>query len=88
MAKKKHTDVSQNNNATIRVRNDRVGNLRTETHRRDSDTLSMAVSTNRNDSTRLFIDTPEGDSYQFDGRAARTIYRLLKKHYRASGKSW
>lgn len=74
--------VIRNRNAAIRTRTDRQGNLRTETFRRDEDTVSIAVSTNtRNDATRLFIDTPEGESYVFDGRTARTLYRTLQKHY-------
>jgi hypothetical protein len=87
MANKKNT-VAQNRSASIRTREDRRGNLRTETFRRDQDTVSVAISTNpRNDSTRLFIDTPTGESYSFDGRTARTIYRMLQKHYQAADKA-
>lgn len=76
--------VARNRRAAIRTRTDRRGNLRTETFRRDEDATSIAVSTDpRNDSTRLFIDTPEGESYVFDGRTARTLYRTLQKHYSA-----
>lgn len=88
MAKKKN-NPAQNRSASIRTREDRRGNLRTETYRRDGDTVSVAVSTNpKNDSTRLFIDTPEGQSYAFDGRTARTLYRALQKHYQSAQKSW
>lgn len=81
--------VAQNRSATIRTREDRRGNMRTETFRRDEDTVSVAVSTNpKNDSTRLFIDTPEGQSYSFDGRTARTLYRALQKHYQQTNKTW
>jgi hypothetical protein len=81
--------VTQNRSATIRTREDRRGNMRTETFRRDEDTVSVAVSTNpKNDSTRLFIDTPEGQSYSFDGRTARTLYRALQKHYQQTNKTW
>lgn len=86
MAKK--NTVAQNRSASIRTRQDRRGNLRTETFRRDDNTVSAAVSTNpRNDATRLFIDTPDGQSYSFDGRTARTIYRMLQKHYQAADKA-
>lgn len=85
---KKNT-VAQNRSASIRTREDRRGNLRTETFRRDDGSPSVAVSTNpRNDSTRIFIDTPEGETYSFDGRMARTLYRALQKHYQYSGKSF
>lgn len=87
MAKK--NTVAQNRSASIRSREDRRGNLRTETFRRDEDSASVAVSTNpRNDSTRVFIDTPEGETYSFDGRMARTLYRALQKHYQYSGKTF
>jgi DUF4097 and DUF4098 domain-containing protein YvlB len=88
MASKKNT-VSQNKSASIRTRNDRRGNLRTETFRRDEDSLNVAVSTNpKTDSTRIFIDTADGDSYSFDGRTARTLYRALQKHYQAANKAY
>jgi len=88
MASKKNT-VSQNKSASIRTRSDRRGNLRTETFRRDEDSLNVAVSTNpKTDSTRVFIDTAEGDSYSFDGRTARTLYRALQKHYQAANKAY
>lgn len=82
-------NVSQNRNASIRSREDRTGKLRTETFRRDEDTVSVAVTTNpRTDSTFLFIDTPDGATYRFDGRSARTLYRALQKHYRYTDKAW
>jgi hypothetical protein len=80
--------AAQNRNASIRSREDRRGKLRTETHRRDEGSVNVAVTTNpTNESTMLFIDTPDGDSYSFDGRTARTLYRALQKHYQFVGKS-
>jgi|GEM_PF-2520869 len=81
--------VPQNRNAVIRTREDRTGKLRTETARRDGTTITAAVSTNpRTDSTQLYIDFPKGEVVQLDGREARTLYRLLQKHYRQVDKSW
>jgi hypothetical protein len=81
--------VPQNRNATIRTRSDRTGKLRTETFRRDDDSISVAVSTDpRNDSTSLYVDFPNQRSVRFDGRQARTLYRLLQKHYRETNKSF
>jgi hypothetical protein len=81
--------VPQNRNATIRSREDRRGNLRTETIRRDDDSFTAAVSTNpKNDSTSLFVDFPDQSYVKFDGRQARTLYRLLQKHYRSASKSY
>lgn len=82
--------VGQNRNAIIRTREDRTGKLRTETFRRDNDSIVAAVSTNpKTDSTSLFIDLPNSaETIRMDGRQARTLYRLLQKHYRNSDKTW
>lgn len=86
MARKNY--VPQNRSASIRTREDRVGKLRTETFRRDEDTLNVAVSTDpASNSTMLYIDAP-GESFRFDGRTARTLYRALQKHYRFTSKTW
>lgn len=78
-----------NKNARIASRTDRTGKLRTETQRRDVDTIALAISTDqRNDSTQLFIDLPSYEgSLQLNGRQARSLYRLLRKHYGAARKS-
>lgn len=79
----------QNKNARIVTRIDRTGKLRTETQRRDTGSILMAVSTDqRNDSTNLFIDFPgcEGN-VRLNGREARTLYRLLRNHYGKARKS-
>jgi hypothetical protein len=77
----------QNRNAVIRTREDRTGKMRTETHRRDDSSLTFAVSTDtKNDSTKLFIDFPSSGGVQLTGSEARTLYRLLQKHYSSTGK--
>lgn len=77
----------QNKNARINSRIDRTGKLRTETQRRDEGSTLMAISTDENnDSTNLFIDLPDSN-VRLDGREARTLYRLLRKHYAAARKS-
>lgn len=81
--------VPQNRNAVIRTRSDRTGKLRTETLRRDEDSITAAVSTDpKNDSTQLYVDFPDSRTVRFDGRQARTLYRLLQKHYRETNKSY
>lgn len=79
----------QNKNARIGTRIDRTGKLRTETQRRDKGSILMAVSTDRrNNSTNLFIDFPGfGENVRLNGREARSLYRLLRKHYGKAGKS-
>lgn len=89
MSNNNKKNVVRNRNASIRSREDRRGNLRTETYRRDDMSISLAITTDpRNDSTRVFIDAPDGVSYRFDGRTARTLYRALQKHYQYTEKSW
>lgn len=92
--KKTRKQVQQTNkNAVIVSRIDRTGKARTETQRRDDDSVQFAVSTNRRDnSTNLFIDFPfeldsYGNSVQLTGREARSLYRLLRKHYKFTSKS-
>ncbi len=89
MAQRKNKKVqTANHNSTIVTRQDRTGKFRTETTRRDSG-ITVAVSTNpQSDSTMLYVDAPNGESFRFDGREARTIYRALQKHYRFTEKSW
>lgn len=81
--------VNQNRSASIRTRKDSRGKLRTETFRRDSQSINIAVSTNpTTNATMLYIDTPEGDTYRFDGRTIRTLYRALQKHYQFTRKTY
>lgn len=78
-----------NKNAIIVNRIDRTGKSRTETQRRDEGTVLMAMSTDkRSNNTKLFIDFPgaAGD-IRLNGREVRSLYRLIRKHYGATGKS-
>jgi hypothetical protein len=88
--RRNHKYVPQNRNAVIRTRETRNGKLRTETYRRDDSSLSAAVSTcPKTDATQMFIDFPGGsDPVRLDGREARTLYRLLQKHYRSTNKTY
>lgn len=79
-----------NRNARIASRIDRTGKVRTETQRRDPNSTVMAVSTDdRTNTTKLFIDNlefPGSEPIRLDGRQARSLYRLLSRHYEATGK--
>jgi len=78
---------SKNKNAVIRVVEEIGGKLRTETARRDEDSVSFAITTNySSNSSALYIDLPNS-SIRLSGTEARTLYRLLNKHYNAAGKS-
>lgn len=83
---------STNRNAFIRSRIDKTGKFRTETAGRDHD-LDVAATTDDNNSTRVFIDLYGRESYGYadlvlNGRQARTLYRVLSKHFAAQGKSF
>jgi hypothetical protein len=76
-----------NRNAAIVSREDKTGKLRTETSGRDEGTVQFAMSTSpKSNSTSLYIDLPEG-AVRLSGSEARTLYRLLSKHYTFTGKS-
>lgn len=82
----------QNRNARIATRTDRTGKLRTETQNRDLGSVAMAVSTNqRSNSTNLFIDFSSeigsSENVRLNGRQARSLYRLLRRHYGQAGKT-
>lgn len=81
----------RNRNSRINSRVDRTGKIRTETVNRDWDTIKAAVSTHpRKKSTNLYVDFPIGEtirSVAFSGSEARTLYRLLQKHFDVTNKS-
>ena len=78
---------TQNRNACIRARQTRNGKFRTETARRDENTTSFAVSTDpRNDRTSLYINF-DSTHVRLSGAEARTLFRLLSKHYFYMGKT-
>ena len=82
----KFVSRSRNKNAVIRVVEEIGGKIRTETARRDEDSASFAITTNYNsNSSALYIDLPNS-SFRLSGSEARTLYRLLNKHYNAAGK--
>ncbi len=76
-----------NRNAIIRNRVQRNGRLRTETARRDSGLAASVTTDQRNNATKLSITTDEGFVVRFDGRQARTLFRLLARHYDYTDKS-
>lgn len=77
-----------NRNARISSRIDRTGKTRTETQRRDPGAVQFAVSTDTSsNSTNLFIDVNHFEQVQLTGREARSLYRLLRKHYKNTDKS-
>lgn len=88
------TPISTNKSAVIRSRVDRTGKVRTETARRNDVSFTAAVSTDeRSNSTNLYLDfntfgedRPD-QTVRLDGRQARTLYRLLAKHYGFTNKS-
>lgn len=73
--------------ARIVSRMTKNGKFRTETRNRPVGSDRFAVSTaGQNGATKLFLDFSGGDirggsTIALDGRQARTLYRLLAKHY-------
>jgi hypothetical protein len=93
MRNRKNIDAT-NKSATIRSRRDRTGKLRTETTGRTERSFNAAVSTDeRANSTNLYLDfNPDffgrpDTTVELNGRQARTLYRLLSKHYGFTGKT-
>jgi hypothetical protein len=81
-----------NVNARINTRSTKNSKLRTETKNRE-DNFSAAVTTDKNShASELFIDLDGGninggETVRLSGSRARTLYRLLQKHYDFTGKS-
>jgi hypothetical protein len=77
----------KNRNSNIRVSEDNNGELRTETRNRDEGSACFAITTNAGSkASSLYIDLPN-TSVRLSGSEARTLYRLLNKHYTFTGKS-
>lgn len=85
---RKKTINYTNRNAFIRTRREAaIGTLRTETVGRDSGSTNFSVQTDTtNDSTSLYIDS-SNVALRLTGSEARTLYRLLSKHYTFTGKT-
>lgn len=87
---------SFNRNANIKTRRDSRGNIRTETLGRRAG-FDVAASTNTSSHrTRVFIDLFGRDrgldpdhaglaDLELTGYQARTLYRVLKKHFESRG---
>jgi hypothetical protein len=75
-----------NKNSRIVTRVTKNGKLRTETSRRDDGADRYSVSTDMHNRTRLFIDLEGGnirggETVEMSGHQARTLYRLLARHF-------
>ena len=83
MSMKKRNMYNKNHNAHIKTR-EVNGRVETRTAGRDEDSTSANIFTEK-DRTILQFVTPNGAGLALDGRAARTLYRMLAKHYEALG---
>lgn len=82
---------STNKNAIIRSRVSAFGVATTETARRDSGSLNVTATTDeRSNSTVVAVEVPSAagtQTFELNGHAARTLYRVLSRHYDFTGKS-
>lgn len=76
-----------NRNAIIRSRRLRNGNLRTETARRDDGSFHASVTSTKTGTTRFSLTNENGLVTRLTGRQARTLFRLLARHYDATDMS-
>lgn len=77
---------SSNENSRLVRRVTKNGKFRTETRYRDAGADRFAVSTDSQNRTKLFVDFDGGElrggsSVVLNGHQARTLQRLLNKHY-------
>ncbi len=81
------SNKTRNRNSFLKYTETNNGELRTETYNRDEGTASFAITTNASSkASSLYIDLPDG-SIRLSGSEARTLYRLLNKHYTNAGMS-
>jgi hypothetical protein len=81
------SNKTRNRNSFLKFSEDNNGELRTETYNRDEGTASFAITTNpASKASSLYIELPD-TSIRLSGSEARTLYRLLNKHYTVTGKS-
>jgi hypothetical protein len=78
---------SANRNAYISVRETRTGRVRTETVGRDSGSLVASASTDPESNSTSFFIGRQGASLVLNGHEARTLYRVLQRHYESTEKS-
>lgn len=72
---------SQNHYARITTRRTESGRVRTSTRNRDDD-FSVAVSTDPTvGRTTVYVDLPNVGEVRLTGAQARTLYRVLARHY-------
>jgi tRNA splicing endonuclease len=72
---------SQNHFARIVTRRTESGRIRTSTRNRDDD-FNVAASTDPTSRrTTVYVDLPNFGSVHLTGAQARTLFRVLERHY-------
>lgn len=75
-------------NRNARIVNKILGSVvQTETVGRDSG-INVSVVKTSNGRTKLKVTTEDGVVVPFNGRAARTLFRALARHYNETGQSF
>ncbi len=80
--------LAANRNARIQTRTLRNGNLRTETAGRDSGIKASVTTSKTGGRVGLSMTTEDGLVVRLNGRQARTLFRVLARHYDASDRSF
>lgn len=74
-----------NRNARIETHLTKTGRIRTETRRRDRGSLVASALTNPDTNRTTFYIGRAGAGFSLNGREARTLFRVLQRHYEATG---
>ena len=79
--------LEKNRNARISHRRLRNGNLRTETTGRDSGIGVTVTRDQKTGATRFSLKTENGLVVRLGGHEARTLFRVLARHYDVADQS-
>ncbi len=75
-------------NSKIKTRETRSGKIRTDINRDYESPVNFSAATRpESNSTSVYINSGTS-TMRLTGREARSLYRLLQRHYQALGKTW
>ena len=88
MAKSRYTQT--NRNSRIASKRNGSNTVKTQTTGRDAGTLNVEVTSKKGGkgSTRLYIESANGEFLGLNGFEARTLYNTLAEHFAQTGRSY